>query len=307
MKLIAIFVFLSIAAVSNGFAQHLRIYACAIGNDSVGASMGGSSNGSGLYQSDDTGKTWKRLGWDNIKCYSMDMVQSSNGRILYEATGLGILRSVDGGEHWKQITDWRISEAMDVAVNQKNPSEIYTATAHGPWRTMDGGKKWMALHDGLPLPYTSRIVVDTSIDEHVLLASEAGIFALSSANWKQIPCEQINIRNEVQKNVSEIRCIVQNSRSSWIAAAENSRELISSDSAKSFGTPGYGDSGIWAISEISLGRDHDMTELGGNWGHSTWDRNDDESRQFRDDKIKNVSSILQIPIPYDMGGHNEPR
>ena len=123
-------------------AQHLRIYACAIANDSAGASMGGSSNGSGLYQSDDTGKTWKHLGWDNIKCYSMDMVQSSNGRILYEATGLGILRSVDGGEHWKQITDWHISEAMDVAVNQKNPNEIHVATAHGPWRTTNGGESW---------------------------------------------------------------------------------------------------------------------------------------------------------------------
>ncbi|MFI5201024.1 MAG: WD40/YVTN/BNR-like repeat-containing protein [Candidatus Kapaibacterium sp.] len=124
-------------------AQHLRIYACAIANDSAGAFMGGSSNGSGLYQSDDTGKTWKHLGWDNIKCYSMDEVESSNGRILFEATGLGILRSTDYGAHWKQLTDWRISEAMDVAVNQKYPDEIYIATAHGAWQTSDGGNKWI--------------------------------------------------------------------------------------------------------------------------------------------------------------------
>gem|GEM_PF-6401940 len=128
-------------------AQHLRIFACAIGNDSTGAFMGGSTNGSGLYQSDDTGKTWKHLGWNNIKCYSMDMVQSSNGRILYEATGLGVLRSTDYGEHWKQITDWRISEVMDIAIDQKNPNEIYLATAHGPWRTRDGGKTWSEFHN----------------------------------------------------------------------------------------------------------------------------------------------------------------
>src|SRR5438067_9504641 len=64
--------------LSSARAQHLRIFACAIANDSAGAFMGASSNGSGLYQSDDTGKTWKHLGWENIKCYSMDMVQSSN-------------------------------------------------------------------------------------------------------------------------------------------------------------------------------------------------------------------------------------
>jgi hypothetical protein len=141
-------------------AQHLRIFACAIANDSAGAFMGGSSNGSGLYQSDDTGKTWKHLGWNNIKCYSMDMVQSSNGRILYLATGLGVLCSSDYGEHWKQITDWRISEVMDVAVNQKRPEEIYVATAHGAWKTKNAGEVWVE-NDTLKM-YSNRVQMDDS-------------------------------------------------------------------------------------------------------------------------------------------------
>jgi hypothetical protein len=165
---------------ANG--QHLRIYACAIANDSAGASLGASSNGSGLYQSDDTGKTWMHLGWDNIKCYSMDMVQSSNGCILYEATGLGILRSVDGGQHWNQITDWRISEAMDVAVNQKNPNEIYIATAHGPWRTRDGGKNWIALTVPDNVPYVSRVKFDTSNYSYALFGGEDGLFRYKLPN-----------------------------------------------------------------------------------------------------------------------------
>ena len=152
--------FVSVLLIASGLhAQHLRIFACAIANDSVGAFMGGSSNGSGLYQSDDTGKTWKHLGWQNIKCYSMDMVQSSNGRILYEATGLGVLRSTDYGEHWKQITDWRVSEVMDVAVNQKNPEEIYIATAHGAWQTRDGGKRWVGK---LLNCYLEMVILDSS-------------------------------------------------------------------------------------------------------------------------------------------------
>ncbi|MDP4198911.1 MAG: hypothetical protein Q8922_10775 [Bacteroidota bacterium] len=148
--------FLGVLLLTNVLhAQHLRIFACAIGNDSTGAFLGGSSNGSGLYQSDDTGKTWRHLGWNNIKCFSMDMVQSSNGRIIYEATGLGVLRSTDYGEHWKQLTDWRISEVMDVAVNQKNPEEIYIATAHGPWWTEDAGKTWNTSIRGMYEPYAS--------------------------------------------------------------------------------------------------------------------------------------------------------
>ena len=166
--------FVSLRPVSG---QHLRIFACAIANDSAGAFLGGSSNGSGLYQSDDTGKTWKHLGWENIKCYSMDAVDSSNGRILYEATGLGILRSTDYGEHWKQITDWRISEAMDVAVNQKNPDEIYIATAHGPWRTEDGGKTWEEVQ-GINPPYCSRVMYSPdALDlDDIVVCSETGIF-----------------------------------------------------------------------------------------------------------------------------------
>lgn len=138
-------------------AQHLRIFACAISNDSAGAFLGGSSRGSGLYQSDDTGKNWKHLGWENIKCYSMDMVQSSNGRILYMATGLGVLRSTDYGEHWKQITDWRVSEVMDVAVNQRNPDEIWIATTRGPSMTVDKGKHWNLKLKGLFEPFCSPI------------------------------------------------------------------------------------------------------------------------------------------------------
>jgi hypothetical protein len=167
--------------------QHLRIYACAIANDSTGASLGASSIGSGLYQSDDTGKTWKHLGWNNIKCYSMDMLQSSNGRILYEATGLGVLRSTDYGEHWKQLTDWRISEVMDIAVNQKNPDEIWIATAHGPWRSEDGGKHWDLLLSGMKAPYCSRVLYDYHGYETTYLASEDGVYQTSKSNKIWIP------------------------------------------------------------------------------------------------------------------------
>ncbi|HEX5317444.1 MAG TPA: sialidase family protein, partial [Candidatus Kapabacteria bacterium] len=250
MRRIAIIVFLFIA--SNAFAQHLRIFACAIANDS-GMFLGGSSNGSGLYQSDDTGKTWKHLGWDNIKCYSMDEVQSSNGRILYEATGLGVLRSTDYGEHWKQITDWRISEAMDIAVNQKTPEEIYIATAHGPWRTEDGGKSWQPLLDGLPVPYCSKVVIDSVIPDHILLATEKGSFTLTPAmSWKRVPSVQRNYHNQIEKEITAAtRSIIQISKNEWRAVTAQSRQLVSVDSARSFGTSSLGlDESLYCVGEV---------------------------------------------------------
>jgi hypothetical protein len=299
VKITGALIFVFFMMSDGTHAQHLRIYACAIANDSAGASLGASSNGSGLYQSDDTGKTWKHLGWDNIKCYSMDMVQSSNGRILYEATGLGILRSTDYGEHWKQITDWRISEAMDVAVNQKNPNEIYIATAHGPWRSGDGGKSWEALLDGLPVPYTSRIVIDSVIQNHILVASEAGIFSLSGDNWKKIPCEQRNIQNEIEKNAAGIYCIAQISPRRWIAASGNSRELISSDSGKSFGTRSFGADSLWTVCEISDVHERGLSVMGGANGSSSLTYNSDLVYQGYDNDQKFVSAIMPVIFPFN--------
>jgi hypothetical protein len=295
LKRIAIIVFLFIA--SNAFAQHLRIFACAIANDS-GMFLGGSSNGSGLYQSDDTGKTWKHLGWENIKCYSMDEVDSSNGRILYEATGLGILRSVDGGVHWKQITDWRISEAMDIAVNQKNPSEIYIATAHGPWRTEDWGKRWESLSRGLSVPYCSRIVIDSVIPNHVLLATSEGILSYLNDNWNNIPCEQRNIRNMIEHNATDITCIDQISKNRWVAASENSRELMSSNSANTFGTRSFGVDSLWSICEMSPLIDYSLSVMGGANGSSMIMYQSDLVYQGGDDKHKFVSAVLGISISW---------
>jgi hypothetical protein len=180
------FVFLLIAHTTIVHAQHLRLYACAIANDGAGAFMGGSSNGSGLYQSDDTGKTWEHLGWNNIKCYSMDVVHFSNGRILYEATGLGVLRSIDYGTTWKQLTDWRVSEVMDVAVSQKNPEEIYIATAHGPWKSTDEGKSWLAIRDGMRSPYCSHIMFDPADSTKLLLTAEDGLYQRKESRWHKL-------------------------------------------------------------------------------------------------------------------------
>jgi hypothetical protein len=157
-------------------AQHLRIFACAIANDS-GKFMGASSMGSGLYQSDDTGRTWRHLGWENIKAYSMEMVELSDGRVLYLASGLGVMRSVDFGEHWKVLTDWRISEALDIAVDQKNAQVIYLATAHGPFRSRDGGATWQELTNGLPEPYTSRVQFE--VNGRIILRGESTLYELT--------------------------------------------------------------------------------------------------------------------------------
>lgn len=188
MKLL-IFILFTLATVAAGAETHTRVYAVVLANDTAGAFLGASSKGSGLYQSDDTGKTWVHLGWDNVKSYSMDVVRSSNGNILYLATGLGVLKSIDAGVQWKQVTDWHVAEVMDIAVNQGNPSEIWIATPSGPWQSLDTGKTWTLRSDGMKQKYCSRIMFDTTNYTTLALAAEDGLYTLRAGAkvWKRIP------------------------------------------------------------------------------------------------------------------------
>jgi hypothetical protein len=281
-------------------AQHIRIFATAIGNDSAAAFMGGSTNGSGLYQSNDTGKTWKHLGWNNLKTYSMDMVRSSNGKILYVASGLGVLRSTNFGETWKQVTDWRISEVTDIAIDQKHPDTIYIATAHGPWRSKDGGRTWRQLIGGLTVPYCSRVLVDSVRSGHVLLASEEGIYKLmGDSEWISVPSVQRGMTNKSEHKAVKIRSIVQLDPKYWIATSENSRVLVSFDSAKSFGTSSFGVEGMWCADRIDGIYPNGIaswrvTVMGGPSGADVDRLDDDVERRGHSDSVKNIHACLAI-------------
>jgi hypothetical protein len=140
--LLPLFFLASVFLHTTSNAEHLRLYACALASDDPTAFMGGSSIGAGLWISDDTAKTWTQIGWKHVKCYSVDVVDSSNGKIIYLACGNGLMRSLDAGDHWRMLTDWRISEVLDVAIDQSHPNTIGIATSTGLWQTNDEGVHW---------------------------------------------------------------------------------------------------------------------------------------------------------------------
>lgn len=121
--------------------------------------MGGSSIGSGLWTSDDSGATWKHIGWSHVKCYSVSVVDSSFGQTIYLACGNGCMRSTDAGEHWRMLTDWRIAEVMDVAIDQRSPGHLTIATATGLWTSNDSGEHWSELG---PREFREHLFYDSS-------------------------------------------------------------------------------------------------------------------------------------------------
>jgi photosystem II stability/assembly factor-like uncharacterized protein len=178
-------------------ARHTRVYAVVAGNDDPKNNMAGSSLGSGLWQSDDTGRTWKQLGWKHIKAFSM--AHDSLGRVLYLAAGNGVLKSTDFGDSWKVLTDWRVAEVMDLLIHPAKPNLIIAATAHGVIRSTDAGSTWKPAHRGIKQPYSSRIYC---FNEVLYVCTESGLYYSEdeAKGWKLIEGSPGAVRAATQVN-----------------------------------------------------------------------------------------------------------
>ena len=154
------------------------IYTTVLGNQNY--VVGSSTLRSGLFVSYDSARTWKHVGPENLKTYSMDGVDSSNGRILYIAAGNGIHKTTDYGESWKIVTDWRMTEVLDVQVDQRNPDYVYAATAFGFWMSSDAGVTWKNPEGPLKESYCYRISDGTSMISIIAEGTQRQISTLVS-------------------------------------------------------------------------------------------------------------------------------
>lgn len=185
-RLVALCLFL-FSHISASFAGHTRVYACILGDDTPENFMGASSLGSGLWTSDDTGRTWKQLGWKHGKCYSVDVYKKSNGKLIFLAKGDGLQRSTDGGKTWKVVTNWRQTEVMDVAIDQNDPSFLFIATATGMWRSNDSGSTFTPDTLGLTVPFISCVKINPLFGNRIAAATERGVFISNDhgESWRQ--------------------------------------------------------------------------------------------------------------------------
>ena len=143
--------------------------------------------GSGVYRSDDRGKTWRNIGLRETSRISRIVLDPTNEkRIFVAATGplfeaggdRGLYRSDDGGETWKLVLEGETATtgATDVAIDPRNPQRVYAAMwdhirepdrrayeglGSGLFRSDDGGDTWERIGNGLfgPNPSLGRIGV----------------------------------------------------------------------------------------------------------------------------------------------------
>lgn len=153
--------------------------------------------GSGLYKSDDGGRTWRNVGLRTSEHIGRIAIDPKDSNIVYVAAqgplwgpggDRGLFKTTDGGKTWKNILN--ISEntgVTDVVIDPNDPNTVYCASYQrrrhrwtlingGPesamYKSTDAGATWNKLRSGLPTVELGRIGLALSpVDSNVLYAT----------------------------------------------------------------------------------------------------------------------------------------
>lgn len=163
----------SIGSITVSLSDHNVIYVGG-GEKTV---RGNVSYGSGLWKSEDAGKTWTSCGLMNSRHIARVRVHPTNPDIVYAAVlgdlfkdsqERGVFKSIDGGKTWKKTLFANASAgAVDLCIDPTNHRILYATTwnvrrtpyslssggdGSALWKSTDSGETWTNLtaNEGLP-------------------------------------------------------------------------------------------------------------------------------------------------------------
>ncbi len=175
--------------------------------------------GSGLYKSDDGGRSWRNVGLKTSEHIGRIAIDPKDSNIVYVASQgplwgpggeRGLFKTTDGGKTWKSILN--ISEntgVTDVVIDPNDPNTLYCASYQrrrhrwtlingGPesaiYKSTDAGATWNKLRAGLPTVELGRVGLAISpVDSNVIYATveaadrRGGIFRSSDrgGSWER--------------------------------------------------------------------------------------------------------------------------
>ncbi|MEY3420303.1 MAG: hypothetical protein RIR48_583, partial [Bacteroidota bacterium] len=138
---------------------------------------GNVSSGSGVWKSEDAGKTWVFCGLKNSRHIGRVRVHPTNPDIVYVAVmgdlfkdsdERGVYKSIDGGKTWKKTLYANAAAgAVDLCIDPANHRIIYTTTwnvrrtpyslssggdGSALWKSTDGGETWTNISSAEGLP-----------------------------------------------------------------------------------------------------------------------------------------------------------
>lgn len=134
-----------------------------------------SMSGTGVYRSDDAGKTWQPMGLAETQHIARIVVHPKDSNVVYVAASgreytpnpeRGVYRSTDGGKTWELVLfESDMAGAIDLVMDPANPDILYASLWHrirhawsdplpgpggGIYRSTDAGDTWQRMTEGLP-------------------------------------------------------------------------------------------------------------------------------------------------------------
>ena len=126
--------------------------------------------GTGMYRSDDAGKSWRHIGLDDSWSIAEIAIHPTNpdivmvrvlGHLWSKNKHRGVFRTDNGGKTWQQVLYINESTgANDIVISPTDPLIMYASLWEvypgisgknsGIYRSSDGGKTWAACINGLP-------------------------------------------------------------------------------------------------------------------------------------------------------------
>ena len=139
--------------------------------------------GTGMYRSNDAGKTWQHIGLDDSWSIAEIAIHPQNSNIVLVSVighlwtknkNRGLYRTEDGGKSWEQVLYKNdMTGGNDIVISTSNPQIMYTTLwevypgisgeQSGIYKSSDAGKTWALCKIGLPSgPNVGRISVSVS-------------------------------------------------------------------------------------------------------------------------------------------------
>lgn len=142
-------------AAGSGHASFEHVHALAVDADGRALWLGAHT---GLYHSEDEGKTWTKVGLAGHG-HGPDVMtitpHPTNAAVLYIGTHeAGVLVTSDGGKTWTAANaGLRGLDVHGLAIDLNAPTKLHALvreTGAGLYRTIDSGRSWVRVDDGPP-------------------------------------------------------------------------------------------------------------------------------------------------------------
>ena len=161
----------------------------------------GGGKGSGLYQTTDGGKSWKKVTAPGLPRGTMGRIAldicKTQPNVIYaqievakdkDSTGSGVWRSNDKGRTWTRMSseNQRPSYFSQLRVDPNNPEVVYLGGV-GPTKSTDGGRTWQGLNN-MGHVDNHAIWIDPLNSRHVMYGNDGGVDVSwdGGAKWEAI-------------------------------------------------------------------------------------------------------------------------